>query len=158
MDASAPTTGTGGRRNALAVIAGSILAMLGLAKTASAAKAASAVILGAANKATATTSITTTAGVGLAGTGVTYGVSGTAVGTATTATGVLGTAKDTTGYGVMSNGRLGVKGPVELAVVTVTSYAGPAAGKAYLYAKTNLKVTELHVKFPSGKDVVITSG
>ena len=147
-----------GRRHTLAVLAGSVLATLGLAQEASAAKAASAVTMGTANKATASTSVTTTVGTGFAGTGPMYGATGTATGTATTAAGVSGTAKSTAGYGVMANGKLGVTGPVEMAVVTIASYPGLVAGKGYVFAVTNAKVTELHVKFPSGKDIVITSG
>ena len=149
------------RRHALAVLSGALLGALGLAGRPSAVRAAKAaaapVLIGAANKAAAATTVTTTVGTGFAATGATYGASGTATGTAATAAGVSGTAKSTAGYGVMANGRLGVTGPIEMAVVTIASYTGPAAGKGYLYAKTNAKVTELRVKFPSGVDIVITS-
>jgi hypothetical protein len=147
-----------GRRHMLAVIAGAILATLGLAEEASAAKAATPAVIGTANKSTAATTVTTTAGTGVAALGATYGVSGAASGTAGTAAGVSGTAKSTSGYGVMANGKLGATGPIEIAVTTITTFPGPSAGKGYLYAKTNAKVTELHMKFPSGVDIVISSG
>ncbi len=119
--------------------------------------AATAVNLGVANSATATTSITTTVGTGLAGTGP-IGISGTAKGTATTAAGVYGVSASTANYGVYSSGKLGVVGPIEMSVLTITNYAGPVAGKAFLYVKTNGAITELHVRFPSGIDKIITSG
>ncbi len=158
MDHTNAQPQTPGRRNVLALLAGSVLATLGLARDARpAAAAAATVLLGTANKATVSTSITTTVGTGLDAKGAAYGAYGTAIGTTTTAMGVSGTAKATSGYGVMSNGRLGVTGPIEMAVVTIASYAGPAPLRAYLYVKTNAKVTELRVKFPSGVDVSITS-
>ena len=60
-------------------------------------------------------------------------------------------------YGVFSSGRLGVTGPIELSPLTLSNYTVPA-GKAILYVKTVSGVTELHVRFPSGVDRLITSG
>ena len=130
--------------------------LLGLASPVAAANGGS-VLLGTANAATATTSITTTAGNGIAGTGP-IGVSGTSNSATTTSAGVYGVSSTTGNYGVYSSGKLGVIGPIELSTLTITNYAGPATGKAFLYVKTNGAVTELHVKFPSGVDKIITSG
>ena len=123
---------------------------------ASAANGAST-LLGSVNSATATTAVTTSAGTGVAGTGP-IGVSGTANSTAATAAGVYGSSGSTAGYGVMSSGKLGVTGPIEMANLTIASFVGPAAGKAFVYVKAGTGVTELHIKFPSGVDKLITSG
>ena len=48
-------------------------------------------------------------------------------------------------------------GPIELSPLTLSNYTVPA-GKAILYVKTVSGVTELHVRFPSGVDRLITSG
>ena len=148
------------RRGLLAKVAGAaaaIAATAGLIPPVQAAVVPS-VLLGSANVATAATLVTTTTGSALAGVGAVHGVAGTATGTLVTNIGVTGKAGSTANYGVLSNGKAGVTGPVEIGVVTITGYAGPAAGKAFLYTKTNLKVTELRIKFPSGKDLLVTSG
>jgi hypothetical protein len=141
---------------AVGAVAAWTAGLFGLASPVAAANGGS-VLLGSANTATATTSITTTAGNGIAGTGP-IGVSGTSTGTTATSAGVYGVSSSTANYGVYSAGKLGVVGPIEMAVLTITNYAGPATGKAFLYVKTNGSVTELHVKFPSGLDKVIASG
>ena len=118
----------------------------------------SPVLLGVStNAATATTQVTTTSGSGLAGTGP-IGINGTTTSTAATSAGVYGVSSSTLNYGVMSSGKMGVVGPIELAAITITNFSGPTAGKSFLYVKTTTTGTELHVKFPSGVDKLITSG
>lgn len=114
------------------------------------------VLLGKSNTATASTAVTTSTGTAISGTGP-IGVSGKASVTTATAPGVQGTASGTN-YGVMSAGKLGTTGPIEMASLTVANWSTPAAGKAYLYTKTNATVTELRLKLPSGGDVLIASG
>ena len=113
-------------------------------------------LLGKSNSASLTTSVTTSAGTGLAATGP-VGVSGKSSSTAAANAGVLGTAASVANYGVFSNGKLGTTGPLEMAALTITSYANPLATKAYLYVKTNGNVTELRFKVGTN-DVLITSG
>lgn len=158
MPAEATSTRT--RRALLAGAAGAVgvwaAGLVGRVTPVSAANGGST-ILGSSNSATLTTSVTTTSGSGLQGTGP-IGVSGTSTGTGTTNAGVYGTAASTANYGVYSSGKLGVVGPVELATITISNWAGPASGKAYLYAKAGTSTTELHVRFPSGVDKLLASG
>ncbi|MEI7742231.1 MAG: hypothetical protein WCK58_00620 [Chloroflexota bacterium] len=146
------------RRGALKYVLAASAGLLGLVSRTADAKAATALplLLGTASKATAATTITTTIGTGVSATGPS-GISGTTTGTTAAGIGVSGKA-GTTAYGVMSNGKLGATGPLELGVITVTSYVAPAVGKAFLYSQTNAKVTELRLKLPSGKDVLIAAG
>ena len=109
--------------------------------------AVSNVVLGGANKATTVTAISNT-GTGSAISGVADGAG---------AAGISGSAGSSAAYGVFSSGRLGVTGPIELSPLTLSNYTVPA-GKAILYVKTVSGVTELHVRFPSGVDRLITSG
>ncbi len=141
----------------VAAAAGSWAAgLVGRAEPVSAANG-SPVLLGLANTATATTTVTTSTGTGVAGVGP-IGISGTANSTSATSAGVFGTSGSTANYGVMSSGKLGVTGPIEMTNLTITNYAGPATGKSFLYVKAITGGTELRIKFPSGQDKLIVSG
>ena len=133
--------------------------LVGRAEPVSAANGSAVVLGSATNAATASTTVTTSTGTGVAGVGP-IGISGTANSTSATAAGVFGTSGSTANYGVMSSGKLGVTGPIEMANLTITNYAGPATGKSFLYVKagTTAGTTELRIKFPSGQDKLITSG
>lgn len=141
------------RRAFLLALAGGLGAWAaGLAERATPVAAANGgnVILGNSNSATATTTV---ANSGTSG----NGISGTISSTSATAAGVYGSTGSNANYGVYAAGKLGASGPLELANLTITNYAGPGSGKIFLYAKTNGSVVELHAKFPSGIDKIITS-
>lgn len=132
--------------------------LVGRAEPVSAANGASVILGSSTNSASASTTVTTTAGTGVSGTGP-IGISGTSNNATSTNAGVFGTAAGATNYGVFSNGKLGTTGPLELTQLSITTYT-LASGKAFLYVKagTTAGTTELHVKFPSGVDKLITSG
>lgn len=115
-------------------------------------------LLGSANSAgSATTTVATTGGTGLAGKGAAHGVYGVSNNTGASYAGAKGTAGSTASYGVMSSGKLGVNGPVELAAISVTSYTGPGTGKSFLYVKTTTTGMDLRFKTPTG-DVSVAAG
>lgn len=117
-----------------------------------------AIVLGStANSGSRATSIATTGGTGLqvrgsAGTGI----EGRVTGTGSTAAGVYGKSSSSGNYGVYSNGKLGVKGPVELTQLSITNFAAPASGRLHLYARVNgSKKIEVRLRASSTRDVLL---
>lgn len=151
------------RRGFTALGAGTLLAMAAasLARPAQALGAnGNAILLGnTANSGSRATSISTTGGTGLdvrgsAGTGVV----GSITGTASTSAGVSGKSYNGGNFGVFSNGKLGVTGPVELTQLTITGFTVPASGRLQLFTRLNgAKKIEVCLRKSSGSVVVIAT-
>ena len=156
VSSSGETTSGATRRSFLGLVLGGAAAAVGLGAQDASAATGGNMLLGMSNTAGATTLVTTTGGTAMAAVGP-IGLSGKTSAKTTTASGVQGVAAGTANYGVFSNGKTGCTGPLEMATLTVTNWPNPATSKAYLYVKTNVKVTELRFKVGTN-DVLITSG
>lgn len=111
------------------------------------------VILGStSNTASKVTEIVSSGSPAFSGTGP-IGVQGATTSTAATAAGVYGRSSTNGNYGVLSSGKLGVVGPIELTSITLTQWTlpGSSSGRSFLFITPNASgALELRVRFPSG--------